>query len=179
METAPSTSTSVASKKPVHSLVKHPAPAASHTLSRPRKRATDKEQDPTCAAATLRLFKQRQPHAPSSSSAAGGSTDPTDQASDSSEEREKAPIIPFDDLGKPTNPEDTVRREKEERKLREEQPEFTTGEDLGSSKTFGKGKKGKGKGKKKKYPNLSDLKKSVNISRSRLERKVINPSSMR
>lgn len=53
--------------------------------------------------------------------------------------------------------------------------EAATGEDLGSSKTFGKGKKGsKGKGKKKKYPNLTDLKQSVNTSRSRLEKKVFN-----
>lgn len=53
--------------------------------------------------------------------------------------------------------------------------ELATGEDLGSSKTFGKGKKGKGKDKKKKYPNLSDLKKGVNTSRSRLGKKVFNP----
>lgn len=100
------------------------------------------------------------------------------------------PIIPRDELGKPTNPEDAVRLEKEEWKRREDQPdwrdpelmrdiELATGEDLGSSKTFGKGKKGKGKGKKKKFPNLSDLKKGVNTSRSRLEKKVFNPSSMR
>lgn len=100
------------------------------------------------------------------------------------------PIIPRDELGKPTNPEDSVRLEKEEWKRREDQPdwrdpelmrdiELATGEDLGSSKTFGKGKKGKGKDKKKKYPNLSDLKKGVNTSRSRLGKKVFNPSSMR
>lgn len=53
--------------------------------------------------------------------------------------------------------------------------EAATGEDLGSSKTFGKGKKGStGKGKKKKYPNLTDLKQSVNTSRSRLEKKIFN-----
>ncbi|KAM9412815.1 UV-stimulated scaffold protein A [Salvelinus alpinus] len=278
-----SPSTSVASKKPVQPPVKCPATGASHTLSRPRKRATDEEQDPTCAAATLRLFKQRLlPQPPSTSSAAGGHVDPTYQASDPSEDRDKAPVIPFgldlyhwgeeqptagkiiknssqhqfwvpneveeevenkelaaqmksryitfagrfqpvkhrcktpmpngalcerqdrvkcpfhgliiprDELGKPTNPEDVVRLEKEEWKRREDQPdwrdpelmrdiELATGEDLGSSKTFRKGKKGKGKGKgkKKKYPNLSDLKKGVNTSRSRLEKKVFNPSSMR
>lgn len=271
----------MASKKPVQPQVKCPATGASHTLSRPRKRATDEEQDPTCAAATLRLFKQRLlPQPPSTSSAAGGHVDPTYQASDPSEERDKAPVIPFgldlyywgeeqptagkiiknssqhqfwvpneveeevenkelaaqmksryitfagrfqpvkhrcktpmpngalcerqdrvkcpfhgpiiprDELGKPTNPEDSVRLEKEEWKRREDQPdwrdpelmrdiELATGEDLGSSKTFGKGKKGKGKDKKKKYPNLSDLKKGVNTSRSRLGKKVFNPSSMR
>ena len=55
--------------------------------------------------------------------------------------------------------------------------EAATGEDLGSSKTFGKGKKkgSKGKGKKKKkYPSLTDLKQSANTSRARLEKKVFN-----
>lgn len=52
--------------------------------------------------------------------------------------------------------------------------EAATGEDLGSSKTYGKGKKG-GKGKsRKKYPNLTDLKQNANTSRSRLEKKVFN-----
>ena len=52
--------------------------------------------------------------------------------------------------------------------------EAATGEDLGSSRMYGKGR-GKGKGKKKKkYPNLSDLKQSANTSRSRLEKKVFN-----
>lgn len=53
--------------------------------------------------------------------------------------------------------------------------EAATGEDLGSSKMYGKGKKaGKGKGKKRKYPNLTDLKQTANTSRSRLEKKVFN-----
>lgn len=53
--------------------------------------------------------------------------------------------------------------------------EAATGEDLGSSKTYGKGKKaGKGKGKKRKHPNLTDLKQTANTSRSRLEKKVFN-----
>lgn len=46
--------------------------------------------------------------------------------------------------------------------------EAATGQDLGSGRV---GKKGKGK---KKYPNLSDLKQSVNTPRSRLEKKVFN-----
>ncbi|MED6293701.1 hypothetical protein CHARACLAT_013339 [Characodon lateralis] len=53
--------------------------------------------------------------------------------------------------------------------------EAATGEDLGSSRVGGK----KRKGKKKKYPNLSDLKQSSDTSRSRLERKVFNKSTMR
>lgn len=98
------------------------------------------------------------------------------------------PIIPRDELGKPINPEDAARLEKEEFKRREEQKDWrdpelmreieaATGEDLGSSKVFGKGKKGKGK--KKKYPNLTDLKQSTNTSRSRLEKKVFNKTSMK
>ncbi|XP_044220329.1 UV-stimulated scaffold protein A isoform X2 [Thunnus albacares] len=95
------------------------------------------------------------------------------------------PIIPRDQEGRPCRQEDRLREEKEERRKREEQPDWrdaelmqdieaATGEDLGSSRA---GKKGKGK--KKKYPNLSDLKQSANTSRSRLERKVFNKSSMR
>ncbi|XP_063045623.1 UV-stimulated scaffold protein A [Engraulis encrasicolus] len=101
-------------------------------------------------------------------------------------------IIPRDELGNPMNKEDAERLEKEKRKQQEEQPDWrdpelmreieaATGEDLGSDKTFGKGKKGaKGKGKKKKkYPGLTDLKQNANTSRSRLEKKVFNKSSMR
>ncbi|XP_010896992.2 UV-stimulated scaffold protein A [Esox lucius] len=277
-----SSSNPLAGKESVQPPVRRHAPSACHILSRPRNGATDEEQDPTCAASTLRLFKQRLPQATASSSGhvttSGGCLGPTDQANDPSEDRKNAPVIPFgldlyywgkeqptagkiiknssqhqfwvpieveeevenkelaaqmksryitfagrfepvkhrckapmpsgalcerqdrvkcpfhgrivprDNLGKPTNPEDAERLEKEEWKRREEQPdwrdpelmrdiELATGEDLGSSKTFGKHKKGKGK--RKKYPNLSDLKKSANTSRSRLEKKVFNPSSMR
>lgn len=96
-------------------------------------------------------------------------------------------IIPRDQDGKPLKPEDRKREEQEEMKRRQEQndwrdPELmrdieaATGEDLGSNRV---GKKGKGKGKKKKFPNLSDLKQNANTSRSRLEKKVFNKSSMR
>uniref|UniRef100_A0A9J8A956 UV-stimulated scaffold protein A n=1 Tax=Cyprinus carpio carpio TaxID=630221 RepID=A0A9J8A956_CYPCA len=99
-------------------------------------------------------------------------------------------IIPRDELGRPVNPEDALRLEKEKRKREEEQPDWrdpelmreieaATGEDLGSSKIYGKGKNGnKGKSKKK-YPNLTDLKQNASTSRSRLEKKVFNKSSMR
>uniref|UniRef100_A0A8C1TB68 UV-stimulated scaffold protein A n=1 Tax=Cyprinus carpio TaxID=7962 RepID=A0A8C1TB68_CYPCA len=99
-------------------------------------------------------------------------------------------IIPRDELGRPVNPEDALRLEKEKRKREEEQPDWrdpelmreieaATGEDLGSSKMYGKGKNGnKGKSKKK-YPNLTDLKQNASTSRSRLEKKVFNKSSMR
>ncbi|KAM4555064.1 UV-stimulated scaffold protein A isoform 2-T2 [Odontesthes bonariensis] len=95
------------------------------------------------------------------------------------------PIVPRDEAGRPCRPEDRQREEQEERKRREQQADWrdpelmrdieaATGEDLGSDR----GKKGKGK-KKKKYPNLSDLKQSSNTSRSRLEKKVFNKSTVR
>nr|XP_015200496.1 PREDICTED: UV-stimulated scaffold protein A isoform X2 [Lepisosteus oculatus] len=100
-------------------------------------------------------------------------------------------IIPRDELGNPINPEDVARLEREKRKQQEEQPDWrdpelmreieaATGVDLGSSKSFGKGKKGsKGKGKKKKYPNLTDLKQKSNTARSRLQKKVFNTRSVK
>ncbi|CAL8356858.1 unnamed protein product [Merluccius merluccius] len=101
-------------------------------------------------------------------------------------------IIPRDAQGQPSRAEDRVREELEEMRRRKMHPEWqdvelmqdieaATGEDLGSQRLLGKGKgRGKGKGKsKQKYPNLSDLKKSADTSRSRLEKKVFNKSSMR
>lgn len=96
-------------------------------------------------------------------------------------------IIPRDKDGKPLRPEDQKREVQEEEKRRQEQPDWrdaelmrdieaATGHDLGSDRV---GKKGKGKKKKKKFPNLSDLKQNANTSRSRLEKKVFNKSSMR
>lgn len=105
------------------------------------------------------------------------------------QDRQKCPfhgqIIPRDQEGRPCREEDRLREEQEERRKREEQPDWrdpelmrdieaATGENLGSDR-IGK----KGKRKKKKYPNLSDLKQSVNTSRSRLEKKVFNKSTMR
>ncbi|XP_030046946.1 LOW QUALITY PROTEIN: UV-stimulated scaffold protein A [Microcaecilia unicolor] len=98
-------------------------------------------------------------------------------------------IIPRDELGTPTNPEDQAREAKQKfEKEAEEQdwrdPEFmreiesATGVDLGSSKITGKGKGGK-KGKKKKYPNLTDLKQHTNTSRSRLQKKVFNKAAVK
>uniref|UniRef100_A0A8C4DMB8 UV-stimulated scaffold protein A n=1 Tax=Dicentrarchus labrax TaxID=13489 RepID=A0A8C4DMB8_DICLA len=105
------------------------------------------------------------------------------------QDRNKCPfhgrIVPRDQEGRPCRQEDRLREEQEERRKREEQPDWrdadlmrdieaATGEDLGSDRV---GKKGKGK--KKKYPHLSDLKQSANTSRSRLEKKVFNKSTMR
>ncbi|RXM34336.1 UV-stimulated scaffold protein A [Acipenser ruthenus] len=99
-------------------------------------------------------------------------------------------IIPRDELGNPTNPEDAARLEREKRNKQEEQPDWrdpqlmreieaATGVDLGSSKSFGKGKGSKGKGRKKKYPNLTDLKQNSNTARSRLEKKVFSKGSVK
>ncbi|XP_037317234.2 UV-stimulated scaffold protein A isoform X2 [Pungitius pungitius] len=94
-------------------------------------------------------------------------------------------IIHRDQEGRPCRQEDRLREEQEKRRKREEQSDWrdvelmrdieaTTGENLGSDRV---GKKGKGR--KKKYPNLSDLKHSAKTARSRLEKKVLNKSSMR
>ncbi|KAM4732220.1 UV-stimulated scaffold protein A isoform 1-T2 [Anableps anableps] len=94
-------------------------------------------------------------------------------------------IVPRDQEGRPCKEEDRQREERVERRKREQQPDWrdedlmcdieaATGEDLGSNWVGGKKRKGK-----KKYPNLSDLKQSSNTSRSRLERKLFNKSTMR
>ncbi|KAL2077111.1 hypothetical protein ACEWY4_026615 [Coilia grayii] len=273
-----SSASAVTRKPPVQTAAKQ-TPAIPGS-SRAKRKAYDEEQDPTSAAATLRVLKQRLPTSVTDKcEASGSSTAPTKTSQ--AGEGQKAPVLPFgidlyywgkeqptagkiikyssqhqfwvpneveeevvneelsaqmksrcitfagrfqpvqhkcnapmpngalcdrqdrfkcpfhgkiiprDELGRPTNKEDAERLEKEKMKLQEEQPDWrdpelmreieaATGEDLGSSKTFGKGKKGsKGKGKKKKYPNLTDLKQSANTSRARLEKKVFNKSSMR
>ncbi|TRY81337.1 hypothetical protein DNTS_029763 [Danionella cerebrum] len=273
LDEAPSTSASMTIDKPSKPAVKRSVPLPSSSLSRLRKRLYDEEQDPTCAAATLRVLKQRFPSTePSRVSAA--STQATDCSKDKvpvvpfgidlyywGEEQPTAgkilkqrsqhqfwvpheveeevenpelsaqmksrcitfagkfkpvehkcrapmpngslcerqdrikcpfhgPIIPRDELGAPVNPEDALRLEREKRRHEEEESDWrdpelmreieaATGEDLGSSKTFGKGKKGGKRKSKKKYPNLTDLKQQANTSRSRLEKKVFNKSSMR
>uniref|UniRef100_A0A672LPZ4 UV-stimulated scaffold protein A n=3 Tax=Sinocyclocheilus grahami TaxID=75366 RepID=A0A672LPZ4_SINGR len=276
LDETPSTSTDGAKAKPSKPVVKHPVPLVSSSLSRLKRKMHDEEQDPTCAAATLRALKQRLYSTPSTSM----STEVAVSSSDKDKASVKAPVIPFgvdlyywgeeqptagkiiknasqhqfwvpheveeeveneelsaemksryitfagkfkpvehkcnapmpdgslcerqdrvkcpfhghiiprDELGRPVNPEDALRLEKEKRKREEEQPDWrdpelmreieaVTGEDLGSSKTYGKGKNGnKGKSKKK-YPNLTDLKQNASTSRSRLEKKVFNKSSMR
>ncbi|TNN63887.1 UV-stimulated scaffold protein A [Liparis tanakae] len=271
LDPAPSTSTPPITKKP-------PAPrplcssSFSYSSSRRLKRLTEEEQDPTCAAATLRHLKQNLPVLPTSSSSSSG---PSSSQSSSDQKAIDAPVVPFGlDLyywgqeqpnagkiikmssqhqfwvpidvveevenkellaesrsryisfpgsftpvnhycsaplgngklcqrqdrlkcpfhgtiiprnqeGQPCRQEDRLREEQEKRRKMEEQPDWrdaelmrdieaTTGENLGSDRV---GKKGKGK--KKKYPNLSDLKQSANTARSRLEKKVLNKSSMR
>ncbi|XP_043112973.1 UV-stimulated scaffold protein A isoform X2 [Puntigrus tetrazona] len=276
LDETPSMSTSGVKTKPSKPAVKRPVPLVSSSLARLKRKLCDEDQDPTCAAATLRVLKQRIQATPSTSVSAVCSSDqgavneasvkapvvpfgvdlyywgeeqPTagkiikntsqhqfwvphevEEEVENEElsaemrsryitfagkfkpvehkckapmpngslcerqDREKCPfhgrIIPRDELGRPVNPEDALQLEKEKRKREEEQPDWrdpelmreieaATGEDLGSSKTYGKGKKGnKGKSKKK-YPNLTDLKQNASTSRSRLEKKVFNKSSMR
>lgn len=284
LDETPSTSTSGTKAKPSRPVVKCAVPPVSSSLSRLKRRMCDEEQDPTCAAATLRVLKQKLHPAPSTSVPDGSSESAVSSSDQSNMTKNKAsfkaPVIPFgmdlyywgeeqptagkiikqtsqhqfwvpheveeevenkelsaqmksrcityagkfkpvehkckapmpngslcerqdrvkcpfhghiiprDELGRPVNPEDALRLEREKRKREEEQPDWrdpelmreieaATGEDLGSSKTYGKGKKGnKGKSKKK-YPNLTDLKQKANTSRSRLEKKVFNKSSMR
>uniref|UniRef100_A0A8C2EWW6 UV-stimulated scaffold protein A n=1 Tax=Cyprinus carpio TaxID=7962 RepID=A0A8C2EWW6_CYPCA len=233
LDETPSTSTSGVKAKPSKPVVKHPVPLVSSSLSRLKRKMLDEEQDPTCAAATLRVLKQRLYSAPSTRNASqhqfwvpheveeeveneelsaemksryitfAGKFKPVEHKCKAPmpngslcerQDRVKCPfhghIIPRDELGRPVNPEDALRLEKEKRKREEEQPDWrdpelmreieaATGEDLGSSKIYGKGKNGnKGKSKKK-YPNLTDLKQNASTSRSRLEKKVFNKSSMR
>uniref|UniRef100_A0A672TFP4 UV-stimulated scaffold protein A n=1 Tax=Sinocyclocheilus grahami TaxID=75366 RepID=A0A672TFP4_SINGR len=270
LDETPSTSTSGAIAKPSKPVVKHPVPLVSSSLSRLKRKMYDEEQDPTRAAATLRVLKHRIHSTPSTSSDQGdinkdkasvktlvvrfgvdlyswGEEQPTagkiikkasqhqfwvpheveeeveneelsemksryitfagkfkpvehkckapmpNESLCERQDRVKCPfhgrIIPRDELGRHVSPEDALRLEKEKRKGEEEQPDWrdpelmreieaATGEDLGSSKTYGKGKNGnKGKSKKK-YPNLTDLKQNASTSRSRLEKKVFNKKSL-
>ncbi|XP_078079312.1 UV-stimulated scaffold protein A [Mustelus asterias] len=97
-------------------------------------------------------------------------------------------IIPRDEQGNPVNPEDLQRLKQEEQKKQEAEADWrdpelmreieaATGVDLGSSRYDRKSRKGKGK--KKKYPNLTDLKQQSNTSRTRLEKRVFNKTSMK
>ncbi|XP_040904631.1 UV-stimulated scaffold protein A isoform X2 [Toxotes jaculatrix] len=278
LDPSPSTSAAPVPTKPPAKRPAAPPPQCSSSFSTSRrlKRLTEEEQDPTCAAATLRLIRQNLPvPAQSSSSSSSSSSGPSSSQSGSDQKPVDAPVVPFgldlyywgqeqpnagkiikatsqhqfwvpceveeeveneqllaesrsryisfpgnftpvshhcraplgngnlcqrqdrlkcpfhgpiiprDQEGRPCRQEDRLREEQEERRRREEQPDWrdaelmrdieaATGEDLGSDKV---GKKRKGK--KKKFPNLSDLKQHANTSRSRLEKKVFNKSTMR
>uniref|UniRef100_A0A8B9KVN9 UV-stimulated scaffold protein A n=1 Tax=Astyanax mexicanus TaxID=7994 RepID=A0A8B9KVN9_ASTMX len=162
LDPLPSTSSSVAKPETLKPAVKAGAPPRS--LARLQRKLRDEEMDPTCAAATVRVLKNRLPSVPSTSD---------------------APLTPVEcRLAHASSDTCEVRLRlflnywRDPELMRE--IEAATGEDLGSSRTYGKGKKGgKGKGKRKKHPNLTDLKQTANTSRSRLEKKVFNKSSMR
>ncbi|KAK9517610.1 hypothetical protein VZT92_022966 [Zoarces viviparus] len=272
LDPSPSTSTAAVTNTPPAQRPAAPPPlSSSSSSSRRLKRLTEEDQDPTCAAATLRHLKQNLPLPKQSSSSSGPSSSQSssDQKAvgapvvpfgldlyywgqeqpnagkivkmssqhqfwvpiDVDEEVENkellaesrsryisfpgsftpvnhycsaslgngklcqrqdrlkcpfhGPIIPRDQEGRPCRQEDRLREEQEKRRKSEEQPDWrdaelmrdieaATGENLGSDRV---GKKGKGR--KKKYPNLSDLKQGANTARSRLEKKVLNKSSMR
>ncbi|XP_060936128.1 UV-stimulated scaffold protein A isoform X3 [Limanda limanda] len=232
LDPTPSTSAAPVTAKLPAKRPSAPAPhSSSHSSTfRRMKRLTEEEQDPTCAAATVRLLRQSLPHSVEPRAASQhqfwvpieveeeveneqllaesksryisfpGSFTPVSHYCRAPlgngklcqrQDRLKCPfhgrIIPRDQEGRPCRREDQVREEQEERRKRTEQPDWrdaelmrdieaATGENLGSDRV---GKKGKGKGKKKKFPNLSDLKQSANTTRSRLEKKVFNKSSMR
>ncbi|XP_061901332.1 UV-stimulated scaffold protein A isoform X1 [Entelurus aequoreus] len=96
-------------------------------------------------------------------------------------------IIPRDEEGRPSSQEERQREENEKRKKEETNNwcdaelvrdiEIQTGQDLGSDRMDKKNKKKKKK--KSKYANLSNLKNKANTSRSRLENRIFNKSSMR
>ncbi|XP_024918964.1 UV-stimulated scaffold protein A isoform X2 [Cynoglossus semilaevis] len=218
----PTPSTSTAPVPPLSSS------SSSSSSSRQLQKLKDEEQDPTCAAATLRLLRQNLPLSTEPRAASQhqfwvpteveeevenqqllaesrsrvisfpGSFPPVShhcgaplppggvcQRQDRLKCPFHGPIIPRDKEGRPLRQEDRRREEQEERRKKEQQPDWrdeelmrdieaATGENLGSDRV-----RRKGKGKKKKFPNLSDLKQSSDTSRSRLQRKVFNKSSMR
>lgn len=93
-------------------------------------------------------------------------------------DREKCPfhgkIIGRDKSGQPTNPDD------KERLLLERLQQDIEQESESSASSEGKGQgKGKKKAKKRKYPNLTDIKESSDTSRSRLEAKIFNRSTLK
>lgn len=59
LDSTSSSSTSVTKIKPSKSVERPAAPPISSTLSQPKSRRSDEEQDPTCAAATLRVLKEK------------------------------------------------------------------------------------------------------------------------
>uniref|UniRef100_A0A8C4T9C6 UV-stimulated scaffold protein A n=1 Tax=Erpetoichthys calabaricus TaxID=27687 RepID=A0A8C4T9C6_ERPCA len=206
--------------------------AAPDPPPRPKRRDDNEEMDPTCAAATLKIFRHKLQSSLSSRFSSqhqfwvpheveeevenkelaammktryitfAGKFEPVKHKCKAPmpngslcerQDRIKCPfhglIVPRDDLGNPTNPEDIVRLEKEKKEKQEVQPDWrdpemmreieaATGVDLGSAKNFGKGK-GSGKAKKRKYPNLTDLKKRSNTTRSRLEKRVFNKAAVK
>ncbi|KAG7241920.1 hypothetical protein INR49_024667 [Caranx melampygus] len=251
LDPSPSISAAPVTNNPPAKRPAAPLPQPSScSSSRHMKRLTEEEQDPTCAAATLRVLKQNL-SLPAVSSSSSSSTGPSTSRSTSDQTSVDAPVVPFGldlyywgqeqpNAGKiikaasqhqfwvPCEVEEEVQNEQLlaesksryisfpgsfipvshhcraplgngklcQRQDRLKCPfhgpiiprdqedwrdaelmrdiEAATGENLGSDRV-----RKKGKGKKKKFPNLSDLKQSSNTSRSRLEKKVFNKSTMR
>ncbi|XP_014594246.1 UV-stimulated scaffold protein A [Equus przewalskii] len=87
-------------------------------------------------------------------------------------------IIPRDNAGRPLNPEDRAREQRQQLQRTAgrsdwQDPEFmrdveaATGVDLGASRASGRGK-----GKRKKHPGLTDLKRQADTARARISKKV-------
>ncbi|XP_052772419.1 UV-stimulated scaffold protein A-like [Mya arenaria] len=88
------------------------------------------------------------------------------------------PVIGRDNEGQPTEAED-IDRLNRERIHREIEEASTSNGDNSEGGARGKGKgKGKGKAKKRKYPNLTDIQ-DTETSRSRLEAKIFNRTTLR
>ena len=92
-------------------------------------------------------------------------------------------IIPRNDVGEPTNPEDqTIEAEKKRKREEEEAVEIrkdvamATGTNLG---TRPKQPKGKTSESKLRYARLTDVKKIDNTCRKRLEKKVLSAGALR
>ncbi|RXN23811.1 UV-stimulated scaffold A [Labeo rohita] len=205
LDETPSTSTSGTKAKPLKPVVKHPVPLVSSSLSRLKRKMNTSQHQFWVPHEVEEEVQNEELSAEMKSRyiTFAGKFQPVEHKCKTPmpngslcerQDRVKCPfhgrIIPRDELGRPINPEDALRLEKEKRKREEEQPDWrdpelmreieaATGEDLGSSKTYGKGKNGGKRKSKKKYPNLTDLKQNASTTRSRLEKKVFNKSSMR
>lgn len=59
LDEVPSTSASVAKPKSSEPAVRRSAPLESFSVSRLKRKMRDEEEDPTCAAATLRMLRQK------------------------------------------------------------------------------------------------------------------------
>nr|XP_043897122.1 UV-stimulated scaffold protein A-like isoform X3 [Solea senegalensis] len=97
LDPTPSTSTAPVIRKPPAKRPAAPPPqASSSSSSRHMKRLRDEEQDPTCAAATLRVLKQKHPSpVEPSSSSRNSSLNPNSSQSSSDKKSADAPVVPF------------------------------------------------------------------------------------
>ncbi|GLD73802.1 UV-stimulated scaffold protein A isoform X1 [Lates japonicus] len=95
LDPSPSTSAAPVTRKPPAKRPAAPPPCSSSSSSTSRrlKRIIEDEQDPTCAAATLRLIRQNLPLPAESSSSS--SSDPTSSQPGSDQKPADAPVVPF------------------------------------------------------------------------------------
>ncbi|XP_016014800.2 UV-stimulated scaffold protein A isoform X1 [Rousettus aegyptiacus] len=87
-------------------------------------------------------------------------------------------IIPRDDAGRPLDPEDRAREQRQQLQRQAERPDWrdpeflrdveaATGVDLGSARAGGRGK-----GKRRRHPGLTDLRQQTNTARTRIAKKI-------